>query len=98
MPHKTGIRLIGVAQNPANGFPARLLEALDNYAAMAANVKDRLQTMEEPERIETIRLLVDRAIVEEQGYRIVMALDMSREVSFEPLPRRKSLFPVHSLT
>ena len=26
MPHKTGIRLIGVAQNPANGFPARLLE------------------------------------------------------------------------
>ena len=25
VPHKTGIRLIGVAQNPANGFPARLL-------------------------------------------------------------------------
>ena len=26
MPHKTIIRLSGVAQNPANGFPARLLE------------------------------------------------------------------------
>ena len=25
MPYKTGIRLIGVARNPANGFPARLL-------------------------------------------------------------------------
>ena len=27
VPHKTGIRLIGVAQNQANGFPARLLGA-----------------------------------------------------------------------
>ena len=27
MPHKTIIRLSGVARNPANGFPARLLEA-----------------------------------------------------------------------
>ena len=26
MPCKTGIRLLGVARNPANGFPARLLE------------------------------------------------------------------------
>ena len=26
MPYKTGIRLLGVARNPANGFPARLLE------------------------------------------------------------------------
>ncbi len=25
MPYKTGIRLLGVARNPANGFPARLL-------------------------------------------------------------------------
>ena len=25
IPHKTGIRLSGVARNPANGFPARLL-------------------------------------------------------------------------
>ena len=25
MPHKTIIRLSGVARNPANGFPARLL-------------------------------------------------------------------------
>ena len=25
MPHKTGIRLLGVARNPANGFPARPL-------------------------------------------------------------------------
>ena len=27
MPYKTGIRLLGVARNPANGFPARLLGA-----------------------------------------------------------------------
>ena len=26
MPYKTGLRLLGVARNPANGFPARLLE------------------------------------------------------------------------
>ena len=26
MPYKTVIRLLGVARNPANGFPARLLE------------------------------------------------------------------------
>ena len=25
MPYKTGISLLGVARNPANGFPARLL-------------------------------------------------------------------------
>ena len=25
IPHKTGLRLLGVARNPANGFPARLL-------------------------------------------------------------------------
>ena len=28
MPNKTGIRLLGVARNPANGFPARLLVLL----------------------------------------------------------------------
>ena len=27
MPNKTGLRLVDVARNPANGFPARLLEA-----------------------------------------------------------------------
>ena len=27
MPYKTGLRLLGVARNPANGFPARLLGA-----------------------------------------------------------------------
>ena len=28
MPYKTGIRLLGVARNPANGFPARLLASI----------------------------------------------------------------------
>ena len=28
MPYKTGLRLLGVARNPANGFPARLLGIL----------------------------------------------------------------------
>ena len=31
MPYKTGIRLLGVARNPANGFPARLLVALAGF-------------------------------------------------------------------
>ncbi len=28
MPHKIGIRLLGIAENPANIFPARLLDLL----------------------------------------------------------------------
>ena len=35
IPYKTGIRLLGVAQNPANGFPARLLAILCPYPARA---------------------------------------------------------------
>ena len=34
MPYKTGIRLLGVARNPANGFPARLL-ARNNVALVS---------------------------------------------------------------
>ena len=37
MPHKTGIRLIGVARNPANGFPARLLGDNSRCAPTAAS-------------------------------------------------------------
>ena len=33
MPYKTGIRLLGVARNPANGFPARLLAEEDAETA-----------------------------------------------------------------
>ena len=46
MPHKTGIRLIGVAQNPANGFPARLLagqglpERFDQQSAQGSSPQD----------------------------------------------------------
>ena len=33
MPYKTGLRLLGVARNPANGFPARLLGSIAGDAA-----------------------------------------------------------------
>ena len=38
MPYKTGIRLLGVARNPANGFPARLLVA--NLPGVGQNLRD----------------------------------------------------------
>ena len=34
MPYKTGIRLLGVARNPANGFPARLLAPTQEVDAL----------------------------------------------------------------
>ena len=37
MPFKTGIRLLGVARNPANGFPARLLGLLFVGCAASEN-------------------------------------------------------------
>jgi hypothetical protein len=44
VPHKTGIRLIGVAQNPANGFPARLLGANQMVSGLFINYKTGLFT------------------------------------------------------
>ena len=42
MPHKTIIRLSGVARNPANGFPARLLAYLERYLdGYAADFRDK---------------------------------------------------------
>ena len=43
MPHKTGIRLLGVARNPANGFPARPLDP--GGAPGRANTGDKLLTL-----------------------------------------------------
>ena len=45
MPYKTGIRLLGVARNPANGFPARLLgmtvaNTLDRASLVAPELMD----------------------------------------------------------
>ena len=37
MPYHTGIRLLCVAQNPANGFPARLLEVVCEIKSQANN-------------------------------------------------------------
>ena len=40
MPYKTGIRLLGVARNPANGFPARLLEPrVTRWSDAAADIR-----------------------------------------------------------
>ena len=38
MPHKTIIRLSGVARNPANGFPARLLAYSPALAAVDVDI------------------------------------------------------------
>ena len=45
MPHKTIIRLSGVARNPANGFPARLLDHLNRLGRSAAEVRDQAMQM-----------------------------------------------------
>ena len=37
IPHKTGIRLLGVARNPANGFPARPLAVSSAFPASPAS-------------------------------------------------------------
>ena len=36
MPYHTGIRLLCVAQNPANGFPARLLDYRLNASTLSS--------------------------------------------------------------
>ena len=41
MPYKTGLRLLGVARNPANGFPARLLGAATRGWAISGLVGQR---------------------------------------------------------
>ena len=46
MPYKTGIRLLGVARNPANGFPARLLGMQRAEVAYAATTRQGRQEIE----------------------------------------------------
>ena len=51
MPHKTIIRLLCVARNPANGFPARLLEERQKKLASFGSDPDwRKQVAEETEQ------------------------------------------------
>ena len=59
MPYRAVIRLLGVARNPTNGFPARLLETLglkqaveilDNILEIAAN-----KHLTYPEMLEQLR-------------------------------------------
>ena len=59
IPHKTGIRLLGVARNPANGFPARLLGA---QVDRALYVGDSSHDLEAAVRLEMPFLLVDSGI------------------------------------
>ena len=56
MPHKTGIRLIGVAQNPANGFPARLLGA-----SLFLELLEKLGTDEFNKRIQELHRVYEAA-------------------------------------
>ena len=62
MPHKTIIRLSGVARNPANGFPARLLDAHGREAAEVQHVahpQGRQSLPEGSRRRATLRTLAD---------------------------------------
>ena len=43
MPYKTGLRLLGVARNPANGFPARLLGAPSEIPAGTSELEKPTQ-------------------------------------------------------
>ena len=64
MPHKTGIRLIGVAQNQANGFPARLLvRNLRNILEDAPQVvSDAADMLVQQELVRRSRLLPFRFV------------------------------------
>ena len=45
MPYKTGLRLLGVARNPANGFPARLLgEGFTGHSGRVGMAQDLAAT------------------------------------------------------
>ena len=68
---------------------AQILDALDDYVATAGGLQKRLDTMDDTEKAETVRLLVDRVIAEDRGYKIIMALD-SRGFNTEPPRRRKN--------
>ena len=69
---------------------SRALEALEDYAAMASTLSDRLETMDAEGKAEVVRLLVERVIAHEHGYKIAMALEVKSGVSIEPPRRRKS--------
>ena len=64
MPHKTGIRLIGVAQNQGNGFPARLLvRNLRNILEDAPQVvSDAADMLVQQELVRRSRLLPFRFV------------------------------------
>ena len=56
-PYHTGIRLLSVAQNPANGFPARLLEGDQRVTHAYA---DQIAPASQEPTLETIESLVNR--------------------------------------
>lgn len=54
---------------------AEILRGLDDFIASAQHITERIGTMDEGERAELVKLLVDRVTVHEDRYQITMALE-----------------------
>ena len=61
MPYKTVIRLPGVARNPANGFPARLLGSREEVQLRVSNFLTGLASRKEEVRRRCRTVLQSRA-------------------------------------
>ncbi|MCH7713919.1 MAG: hypothetical protein IIC99_09885 [Chloroflexi bacterium] len=75
-----------------------VLDSLEDYMAASSTIVDRLDTMDEAEKSETIRLLVDKVIALKDGYKVVLALEESKGVSIGRPRRRRIPCPGHCPT
>ena len=57
-----------------------VIQTLENFLDAASHISERLDTMTEEERIETVRLLVERVTINEQGVYVTMILDFTGEI------------------
>ena len=105
MPHKTGIRLIGVAQNPANGFPARLLGLPRGLGRpLRQRLEHTLETLREqvPQVFKSEDYLTQLRAQEEEGRQVTQQIMSQLEkaaqaetFSLQVTPAGVSIFPVH---
>ncbi len=60
---------------------AEILRGLDDFIASAQHITERIGTMDEGERADLVKLLVDRVTVHEDRYQITMALEGAGGIS-----------------
>ena len=77
-PYKTGIRLLGVARNPANGFPARLLvlDEDENPVAMMGINTDITEQKRAEEKLNSFAGELERSNRELQDFAYVASHDL----------------------